>query len=90
MIAHLWINKNGKLTDYKFNRGIIRSAARLIYDQVQAAMDGQPDDLTGPLLDPVIKPLYKAYHVLDKARQKRGALDLDLPERQIIIDKKAA
>ena len=87
MAAHLWIDKNGKLTKYKFGRAIIRSAARLIYEQVQAAMDGKPDDLTGPLLEHVIKPLYEAYHILDKARQKRGALDLDLPERQIIIDK---
>lgn len=88
MVAHLWIDEHGKLTKYKFKRGLIRSAARLIYDQVQAAMDGQPDDLTGPLLEPVIKPLYEAYRILDKARQKRGALDLDLPERQIIIDRK--
>lgn len=35
---------------------------------------------------PVIKPLYEAYTILDKARQKRGALELDLPERRIVID----
>ena len=87
MAAHLWIDKHGKLVKYRFKRALIRSAARLIYDQVQAAMDGRPDDLTGSLLESVIKPLYAAYHVLDRARQKRGALDLDLPERQIMIDK---
>ena len=86
MAAHLWINADGKLEKYKFGRAIIRSAARLVYEQVQAAMDGKPDDITGPLLEPVIKPLYAAYAVLDAARQKRGSLDLDLPERQIIID----
>ncbi len=88
MAAHLWIDANGHLKKYKFKRAIIRSAARLIYEQVQAAKDGQPDDTTGPLLEPVIKPLYQAYTVLDRARQKRGALDLDLPERQIVIDPK--
>ncbi len=88
MAAHLWIDKHGKMYKYKFGRAIIRSAARLIYEQVQAAMDGMTDDLTGPLLEPVIKPLYEAYTVLDNARKKRGALDLDLPERQIIIDDK--
>lgn len=88
MAAHLWIDEHGKLIKYKFNRAIIKSAARLIYEQVQAAIDGQPDDTTGPLLDTVLKPLYAAYEILDKARIKRGALDLDLPERQILINDK--
>ena len=83
---HLWINAQGELKKYKVFRGLMRSAARLTYEQVQAAKDGVIDDLTAPLMDDVINPLYEAYDVLDKARQKRGALDLDLPERQIIID----
>lgn len=88
MVAHMWIDAEGKLTNYKFTRGLMRSAARLTYEQVQAAKDGVTDDLTGPLMEKVINPLYEAYKVLDKARLKRGALDLDLPERQIIIDDK--
>ncbi len=88
LAVHMWIDRNGNLQRHKFVRGLMRSAARLVYEQVQAAIDGMPDDLTGPLLEPVIKPLYEAYHALESARQKRGALDLDLPERQIIIDDK--
>ncbi|MCC6597587.1 MAG: ribonuclease R [Alphaproteobacteria bacterium] len=86
MVAHLWIDMQGQLQKYKFTRGLMQSAARLVYEQVQAAYDGQVDDVTGPLLEPVIKPLYEAYGILDLARQKRRALDLDLPERQIIIN----
>ena len=85
---HLWINEHGELAKHKVFRGLMRSHARLIYEQVQAAKDGVTDDLTAPLMTDVIEPLYEAYTVLDKARQKRGALDLDLPERQIIIDDK--
>ena len=81
------INNSGDLKSYKIVRGLMRSEARLTYDQVQAAKDGEPSDLTGPLMDKVINPLYEAYGVLDKARRQRGALDLDLPERQILIDK---
>lgn len=88
MAFHLWINDNGELTRHKIVRGIMRSHARLIYEQVQAAKDGVIDDMTAPLMKQVINPLYDAYKILDKARQKRGALDLDLPERQIIIDDK--
>jgi ribonuclease R len=63
----------------------MRSAARLTYEQVQAAMDGAPDDLTGPLVAPIIRPLYGAFAVLLKARAERGTLELDLPERKVII-----
>ncbi|MFA5593479.1 MAG: ribonuclease R [Micavibrio sp.] len=83
---HLWIDRNGALKKHKIVRGLMRSEARLTYDQVQAARDGEKSDLTGPLMDKVIAPLYEAYEILDKARRARGALDLDLPERKIIID----
>lgn len=86
LAAHMVIDKDTKLIDWRFARGLMRSAARLTYEQVQAAQDGQPDDTTGPLLDPVIKPLYKAYSVMKHARDKRGALDLNLPERKAIIE----
>jgi len=85
---HLYLDNAGNLTKYRVFRGLIRSHARLIYEQVQAAKDGVTDDMTTPLMDDVINPLYEAYAVLDKARQKRGALDLDLPERRIVIDDK--
>lgn len=88
LAVHMWIDDTGKLSRYKFVRGLMRSAARLIYEQVQAAIDGVTDDLTGALMEPVIKPLYDAYAVLDEARQKRGALDLDMPEKQILINEK--
>lgn len=88
MAFHLWIDENGTLTKHKIVRGLMRSHARLVYEQVQAAKDGAPDDTAAPLMADIIEPLYEAYDILDKARQKRGALDLDLPERQILINDK--
>ncbi len=85
LAVHMWIDDRGALTRYKFVRGLMRSEARLTYDQVQIAKDGNPDNLTAPLMEPVINPLYEAYAILDEARQRRGALDLDLPEKQILI-----
>jgi ribonuclease R len=87
MAFHMWIDENGTLIKYKIVRGLMRSVARLTYEQVQAAKDGVKDDVTGLLMDDVINPLYEAYAILDEARQRRGALELDLPERQILIDK---
>ncbi len=85
MAVHLWIDKMGELVRWEFMRGVMKSKARLTYEQVQQAMDGQPDDKTEGLLD-IIRPLYGAYRVLLQARAKRGTLELDLPERKVEID----
>lgn len=85
---HLWIDRDGNLSRYQPFRGLMKSVARLTYEQAQAARDGNPDTVTAPLMGNVINPLYAAYAVLAKARDKRGALDLDMPERKIIVDAK--
>ena len=86
MVCHLWIDGGGQMTKYQFERALIRSRARLTYEQVQMAHDGQPDATTAPLIDTIIKPLYRAFDCLLRARQRRGTLELDLPERQIIFN----
>ncbi|HOO50109.1 MAG TPA: ribonuclease R [Alphaproteobacteria bacterium] len=88
LAVHMWINKDGKLLRHKFVRGLMMSRARLTYEQVQAAKNGEPDEKTAPLMDEVIKPLYEAWKILDQAREKRGALDLDIPERKIVVNDK--
>jgi ribonuclease R len=86
LAVHLWIDRDGRLVRHTFVRGMMRSAARLTYDQVQAARDGRPDDVTGPLLAPVIEPLYGTYCALARARKERGVLELDIPERKVVLD----
>ena len=88
MAAHLWIDADGKLFRHKFCRGVMRSAARLIYQQVQSARDGQGDDITEPLMTSVINPLYGAYGALLKNRATRGVLELDMPERKVELNTK--
>lgn len=77
------IDAQGHKVSHTFHRGIMRSLASLSYEQAQAAADGNPDDQAGPLVDSVIKPLWHAYDLLKKARDRRQPLDLDLPERRI-------
>jgi len=84
--VHLTIDRDGTLRKHRFVRGIMRSAARLTYEQVQEARDGNPDEKTRPLLDTVIQPLYGAFESLRNARAARGTLELDLPERQVLFD----
>ena len=85
MAVHMWIDRDGRLIRHKFVRGLMRSVARLVYEQVQAARDGTPDDTTAPLLEPVIGPLYGAYEALLRGRAARGTLELEIPERQVIL-----
>ena len=70
---------------HEFIRGIMRSAARLTYAQAQAAFDGKPDAKLSPLQANVMRPLWAAYRAAAQARDARSPLDLDLPERRIVI-----
>ncbi|OWU69672.1 ribonuclease R [Roseovarius sp. 22II1-1F6A] len=81
--VRMQLDAGGELIGYQFKRGLMRSQASLHYEEVQAAMDGQPSDRTAPLMEDVIRPLYAAYHAARAAREKRQPLDLDLPERRI-------
>lgn len=79
-------DKAGRKLNHSFDRIWMKSAAKLSYAQAQAAIDGRSDDVTGPLLKPVLQPLWRAYNVLKKARDKRQPLELDLPERKLVLD----
>jgi ribonuclease R len=86
MAVDLWIDPEGRLIRHRFRRGLMRSAARLTYDEVQDAIDGRPNERTASLLDRVLKPLYGVYRALERARTARGTLDLDVAERRILLD----
>jgi ribonuclease R len=85
LAVRMVIGADGRKRSHTFHRIMMRSAARLSYQQTQAAVDGRPDDTTGPLLALVLKPLYDAYEALKRARAERQPLDLDLPERKILL-----
>ncbi|EPX79769.1 3'-to-5' exoribonuclease RNase R [Salipiger mucosus DSM 16094] len=85
LAVRMVIDAEGNKLGQKFYRGLMRSPASLTYAEVQAAMDGTPNDRTEDLLDPVIRPLYDAYAALKAARERRQPLDLDLPERKVVL-----
>ncbi len=86
LAVRMVIDAEGKKLRHRFTRALMRSAARLTYNQVQAAADGEPDETTAPLMASAIKPLYGAFAALLAARRKRGTLDLDLPERRVVLN----
>ena len=81
-------NKAGHKISHQFHRVAMRSAAKLAYEEAQAAIDGRMGPKTDGLLEAVLKPLWAAYRCLKKAQDKRSPLALDLPERKIILDDK--
>ena len=85
LAVRMRIGKDGHKLDHKFFRVMMRSAAKLSYVQAQDAIDGRPDDATGPLLDEVLRPLWRAYAAAKLGREKRSPLDLELPERKILL-----
>lgn len=79
------LDAEGNKLSHRFHRGMMRSRASLAYEQAQAAADGRPDPQAEPLMDSVIRPLWHAYDLLRQARARRQPLELDLPERHIVL-----
>jgi ribonuclease R len=74
LFVELHIDGQGRKTAHRFGRGLMRSAARLTYEQVQQVHDADQSQF---------RDLYAAFRVLLAARNARGTLDLDLPERKV-------
>jgi ribonuclease R len=86
MAVHLWIDSAGNLTRHRFVRGLMRSAARLTYEQVQEFKDTGRTDLPREVADMVTGPLYGGFAALTRARIRRGTLDLDVPEYKVMMN----
>jgi ribonuclease R len=83
LAVELVIDAAGKKRRHRFVRGLMKSAAKLSYGQAQAAIDGKPCDKAGPLLEPILKPLWAAYRAAGAARTDRQPLEIDAPEHRI-------
>lgn len=86
LAAKITFNKDGRKISHSIHRVMIKSVASLSYEQAQRAFDGLSDPITDHLQDDVLIPLWKAYHILKIGRERRQPLDLDLPERRILLD----
>ncbi|MBS0245890.1 MAG: ribonuclease R [Proteobacteria bacterium] len=85
LAVRMVIGADGRKRSHTFHRVIMRSAAKLSYEQAQFAVTGRTDEDTAHLVAPILEPLYAAYDALKRARDERGPLDLDLPERKILL-----
>jgi ribonuclease R len=77
----------GRKRRHTFMRAVMKSPAKLSYQEAQAAIDGNVSEKCAPLMSHALRPLWQAYAALARARDERQPLDLDLPERKILLDK---
>jgi ribonuclease R len=80
-------DRNGNKSSHTFLRGLMRSAAKLSYEEAQDAINGRPSAKSRPLMAGALEPLWAAYTVLSAARRRREPLELDLPERKVMLDR---
>jgi ribonuclease R len=87
LAVRLVFDHAGEKRSHTFMRAVMRSAAKLSYEEAQAAIDRRPSEKGAALLASALAPLWAAYGAVTAARDRRGPLDLDLPERKIVLDR---
>ena len=85
LVARMVFDAHGRKKSHVFQRGVMRSAARLTYARAQAAFDGNPDADINATVRKTLADVWAAYKSLTVARSKRDPLDLDLPERRVVL-----
>ncbi|MDT0508067.1 VacB/RNase II family 3'-5' exoribonuclease [Novosphingobium sp. MMS21-SN21R] len=79
MACHLTIDAQGRITAWRFTRALVRIAEVIAYEEAQRRInaDEAPQHLAH---------LWDAWRLLERARKERDPLDLDLPERRVVLD----
>lgn len=86
LAVEIFINSAGQKTKHRFFRAVMRSAARLTYEAVEDYRQGGSTTGLEGIEPKIIDNLLGAYGYLAEARLKRGALELDLPEKTVRFD----
>ena len=86
MAVRMVFDADGRKLRHSFHRILMRSHAKLAYPEAQDAIDGREAPRAEQWLNPVLKPLWKAYSALSKGRADRAPLELDMPERKILLN----
>ena len=86
LAVEMVIDASGRKKKHRFMRAIMRSAAKLSYEDAQAISEGKLKSAATPIKE-AVQSLYAAFRARWKERAKRAPLDLDLPERKIILNK---
>ena len=87
MVCEMRVNDDGKVTRSTFFEGVMRSKARLTYSQVAELLEGRSTSSVPKALHGSIRELHKLYKAFAKARGRRGAIEIDLPQTKFKLNK---
>ncbi len=79
MACHLSVDAGGRVTEWRFTRAIVRIAEVIAYEDAQARVDGAGAEVQ-------LRDLWACWKALETARHARDPLELDLPERRVILN----
>ncbi len=79
MACHLTIDATGHVKDWRFTRAIVRIAEVVAYEQAQGRIIAGEADAN-------LQNLWACWRALASAREKRDPLELELPERRVVLD----
>lgn len=83
LVCEIWLDKTGHKLRHQFIRALIQSKRRLTYDEVQDALDGRIP-IRG--LETEMNALKTVYELLCQNRQKRGVIEIDVPEQEVSLN----
>ena len=84
LVMRMIFDKSGHKTGQTIHRALIKSHAKLAYTHAQALIDGKVEDRP-EVLETSLKPVWAAYETLKKGRDARQPLELEVPERKILL-----
>ncbi len=88
MVCEMQVNAKGKVTGSEFYEAVMRSRARLTYSQVWDLLDGKSSHSVARALHDPIRELHALYKALARARGRRGAIEIDLPQTKFKLNRK--
>ena len=87
LVCDMRVSRDGKVTRSRFVDGVMRSSARLTYTEVNEFLSGASQNTVPKPVQGVVRELHALFHAFAKARQRRGAIELDLPQTKFELGK---
>ncbi len=87
MVCEMRVDADGKVSRSRFFEGVMRSHARLTYSEVSGFLTGETPKSVPKDLQKSVRHLHDLFKAFARNRQRRGALELDLPQMRIVLGK---